>query len=213
MEALEDRLALAVCTFLGAVGNGEWSLAGNWQGGIMPVQGRNDSVIIDATAGSNASKADIPNLVLADLELRSGYGGTLFISDNLEAGQVIQETATRLNVWAGAPLSASAYEMHGGTLDGLGSFRTFSPVAGAAGTFDVAGNSTIGVAQFTIDINCLMAIAADVNLAGTQFTNLSDVAWLDGDILVSQAGGIRNYGTFDIACANLLDSAAPAPQG
>ena len=58
----------ATNVWTGAAGDGKWSTPGNWEGGVVPVSGNGDTVIVNGTNGSDLEN-DIDDLVITRIFL------------------------------------------------------------------------------------------------------------------------------------------------
>src|SRR5262249_52005784 len=106
----------------------------------------------------------------------------------------------------GKVLSAKHYEVGGvgtvPTVNGAGSVSIVGSGLFDRGTFDILANSTIGVAQLSLDGNSTLSIYTDATFdstqVGTQAGTMTE--WVDGSIRLQNNTVFSNYGTFTIRC-------------
>jgi filamentous hemagglutinin family protein len=67
-------------TWTNVAGDGLWSTAGNWAGGIVPSSG--SEVYFDGSVTNAGSSMDIVNLTIASLTIQNGYSGTITLNNS-----------------------------------------------------------------------------------------------------------------------------------
>lgn len=211
LERLERREVPATCTFIGADTGGTWSNLLNWQGGVAPMPGRGDIVLIGAAAVGNNSVADIPGLDVAEVRVEATYqAGNFIVQSDLRVDTRVTQSEATVTVAPGATLFAREYRMTRGTLDGDGTVFVYGNNPAQPGVFRISGiaNSTlVGVANLTIDGAARMELDAATWFDTTTITNYGQFEWSQGNQAFDNGAGVVNRGTFTINSArNFGDS-------
>jgi hypothetical protein len=189
---------MAAHTWTGGGTTDNWSDAGNWVGGVAPLSGENDAVVVFNTTDAS-SVQDVPSLALTQLRFDAGSNVALTLAQN---------TVLRTETTDDEIVSASGQNSISGpgllTLGSLGTPDGNTSINVSAGTLE------FGVAVSTISVPELTKVGAGTLSVSTGLSddNLSVTAKA-GTILFNTSQRVKSLDVQSGAHVTLAPSATP----
>src|SRR5450830_673123 len=156
-------------TWIGS-GNGLWSDAANWDGGVVPEGANVLAVDFSHSNGIITYNAAAGNTSLKTLNLSSGLlltGGSLSLGENAQDHSVLSGNAgleiTGGNLLLNGSLSTDRYAQSGGLLSGNGNLAIGNSFSQTAGAINLGGQLRIN--QASGDLRFASLAASDVRLS------------------------------------------------
>src|SRR5450830_262296 len=156
-------------TWIGS-GNGLWSDAANWDGGVVPEGANVLAVDFSHSNGIVTYNAAAGNTSLKTLNLSSGLlltGGSLSLGENAQDHSVLSGNAgleiTGGNLLLNGSLSTDRYAQSGGLLGGNGSLAIGNSFSQTAGAINLGGQ--LAIKQANGDLRFASLAASDVRLS------------------------------------------------
>jgi len=224
LEELGPRIVPAgglTWTWSGAGGNFNASTTQNWAETHAGFQhpGNNDFVVVPGGAG-NAQKNilwDIPNVTLESLKVQGNYGGTVRVSTDVTAEQLLIQpnmATARLSIDALKAFHAAKTTLTNAVVEGSGWFHADNdPVPQITTNANVQLNvSRVEIsAAAQINVNALLSVGgsayvnnlgwfilnADMNVVGGAAFNNAGLLTLDGARQVTGFGNLFNNGSIE----------------
>ena len=181
-------------TWIGS-GNGLWSDAANWDGGVVPEGANVLAVDFSHSKGIVTYSAAAGNTVLKNLNSATGLlltGGSLTLGESALDGSVLGGLAG-LEINGGSlllngSLSADRYTQGGGVLSGNGNLLVANSFSQAAGAIRLAGQ--LAITQAAGDLRFASLAANDVRLSALNGAIGQDGALLASSLTVQAKNGI-----------------------
>ncbi|MGK5013040.1 beta strand repeat-containing protein, partial [Janthinobacterium sp. MDB2-8] len=181
-------------TWIGS-GNGLWSDAANWDGGVVPEGANVLAVDFSHSKGIVTYSAAAGNTVLKNLNSATGLlltGGSLTLGESALDGSVLGGLAG-LEINGGSlllngSLSADRYAQGGGVLSGNGNLLVANSFSQAAGAIRLAGQ--LAITQAAGDLRFASLAANDVRLSALNGAIGQDGALLASSLTVQAKNGI-----------------------
>ena len=178
-------------TWIGS-GNGLWSDAANWDGGVVPEGANVVAVDFSNSSGIVTYSAAAGNTILKNLNSASGLlltGGSLSLGDSvldrsLLASLEINGGSLLLN----GSLSADRYAQGGGMLSGSGNLLVANSFSQLAGAIRLAGQ--LAITQAAGDLRFASLAASDVQLTARNGAIGQDGALAAGSLNAQARNGI-----------------------
>src|SRR5450830_1694598 len=156
-------------TWIGS-GNGLWSDAANWDGGVVPEGANVLAVDFSHSNGIITYNAAAGNTSLKTLNLSSGLlltGGSLSLGENAQDHSVLSGNAgleiTGGNLLLNGSLSTDRYAQSGGLLSGNGNLAIGNSFSQTAGAINLGGQ--LAIKQANGDLRFASLAASDVRLS------------------------------------------------
>ncbi|WP_083412104.1 YDG domain-containing protein [Janthinobacterium sp. 1_2014MBL_MicDiv] len=156
-------------TWIGS-GNGLWSDAANWDGGVVPEGANVLAVDFSNSKGIVTYSAAAGSTVLKSLNSASGLlltGGSLTLGESVLDRSVLSGLAgleiSGGNLLLNGSLSADRYAQSGGLLSGNGNLAIANRFSQAAGAINLAGQ--LAISQASGDLRFASVTARDVRLS------------------------------------------------
>ena len=178
-------------TWVGS-GNGLWSDAANWDGGVVPEGANVLAVDFSRSNGIVTYSAAAGSTILKNLNSTSGL---LLTGGSLSLGESVQDRSllASLEISGGSlllngSLSAERYAQGGGLLSGNGNLLVANSFSQAAGAIRLAGQ--LAVTQAAGDLRFASLAARDVRLSALNGAIGQDGALLAGSLDAQAKNGI-----------------------
>ncbi|MFM2085228.1 MAG: hypothetical protein RLZZ237_97, partial [Pseudomonadota bacterium] len=156
-------------TWIGS-GNGLWSDAANWDGGVVPEGANVLAVDFSHSSGVVTYNAAAGNTVLKNLNSATGLlltGGSLSLGENAQDHSVLGGSAgleiTGGSLLLNGSLSADHYGQSGGLLGGSGNLAIGNSFSQTAGAINLGGQ--LAIKQASGDLRFASLAASDVRLS------------------------------------------------
>jgi hypothetical protein len=182
--AAASPAAAAVRHWIGGGADNKWSTPGNWNGGLVPVNG--DIVVISPAATTSVGMNDKANLEVASLIINHAYTLTGF-AIRLGAGGL---DINSLNVSVGAPLILTASQTWTSTV-AAATVNSQIGLAGHTVTFDVGISSNLTVQNVISGTGALVKDGVGVvHLSGNNFGFQGPVTVNEGYVWVEHENAL-----------------------
>ncbi len=180
-ERLEDRALLATITWGNAAG-GNWNVASNWVGGVLPANG--DDVVIPNMTGTPTITFNSGSISLRSLSIRE----QLVVSAGTFSATTITQPAGSFEVNGGRFISS---ELQSGSVNVSGTVTLNDVTIGSSATINVASNASVAVGT-----NSTLSILGNGNFAsGSSVTLSQDNSATFSRLTVGNSGVLTAVGT------------------
>ncbi|MFZ4875522.1 beta strand repeat-containing protein, partial [Janthinobacterium sp. Mn2066] len=211
-------------TWIGS-GNGLWSDAANWDGGVVPEGANVLAVDFSHSNGIVTYNAAAGSTILKNLNLSSGLlltGGSLSLGENAQDHSVFGGSAgleiTGGNLLLNGSLSADRYAQSGGLLSGNGNLAIGNSFSQTAGAINLGGQLLIN--QANGDLRFASLAANDVHLSalngaigqtGAIVAASLSTQSANGTVLGNTANQVRNFTANNSGAGGIVLNNTSAP--